>query len=198
MLLSCWDIHTAIVLGRPACIPNDAVVTIPVDAPLASRRSVTPLVPRRDDDPPTPLTCSIWGCRITDQLRRIQPLEKEGAYPRDFSRVDDIDKDMRELEDQLPSYLRRRNPDTRFDSLPQCCWLQRARATLPPLVAFNLLALHRPYVFTRPDSRSKAVAACLDMLQAQREHFDSVCEGQYRTCVRPEPPTNVGVCRLMN
>ncbi|KAJ4854713.1 fungal specific transcription factor domain-containing protein [Trichoderma breve] len=181
MLLSGWDIHTAMVLGRPAAIDDNTEPILPVDVPITANRPVTPVMPRGADDVPTPLTRAIWAYRIMKNLRQIQALEKEGSYPEDYSHVDRLDQELRQLDQSIPPYFRRHNPDKGFDSIPECYWLSGARATVPQLLSFDMMALHRPYIFTRPESRSRALEACLDMLQAQREHFESIEENQYKT-----------------
>ncbi|KAF3076266.1 hypothetical protein CFAM422_001789 [Trichoderma lentiforme] len=181
MLLSGWDIHTAMVLGRPAAIDDNTEPILPVDVPITANRPLTPVLLRSTDDVPTPLTRAIWAYRIMKNLRHIQALEKEGSYPENYSHVDRLDQELRQLDQSIPPYFRRRNPDKSFDSIPECYWLSGARATLPQLLSFDLIALHRPYIFTRLESRSRALEACLDMLQAQREHFESIEENQYKT-----------------
>ncbi|PNP45385.1 hypothetical protein THARTR1_10936 [Trichoderma harzianum] len=181
MLLYGWDIHTAMVLGRPAAIDDDIDPILPVDVSVTANRPVTPVLPRGADDVPTPLTRAIWAYRIIKNLRQIQALEKEGSCLQHFSHVDRLDQELRRLDQSIPPYFRRRNPDKSFDSIPQCYWLSGARATLPQLLSFDLMALHRPYIFTRLESRLRALEACLDMLQAQREHFESIDENQYKT-----------------
>ncbi|KAK4065903.1 transcriptional regulator family: Fungal Specific TF [Trichoderma aggressivum f. europaeum] len=181
MLLYGWDIHTAMVLGRPAAIDDNTEPILPVDVPITANRPVTPVLPRGADDVPTPLTRAIWAYRIMKNLRQIQELEKEGSCPESFSRIDSLDQELRQLDQNIPPYFRRRNPDKSFDSIPECYWLSGARATLPQLLSFGLVALHRPYIFTRLESRIHALGACLDMLQAQREHFESIEENQYKT-----------------
>ncbi|KAH7116503.1 hypothetical protein B0J13DRAFT_514426 [Dactylonectria estremocensis] len=181
MILSGWDIHTAMVLGRPPAIVDTLEPTLPIDAFITANRLAAPALPRGAHDAPTPLTRAIWAYRIMNNLRKVQALEKEGSYSNDFSHVDCLDQDMRQLDAQIPPFFCRRNPDRRFDLMSECYWISRARATLPQLLSFNLMALHRPYIFTRAASRSRVLEACLDMLQAQREHFESINENQYKT-----------------
>jgi hypothetical protein len=184
MTLVSWDLHMAIVLGRPTSIDVNAVPpTLPVDAPVPKERSKTPIVPRGEDDPPTPLTRAIWGYQSMTPLRGILDLEKEGACPKDFSKVDKLHQELLDLEANTPPYFRLENPDTRFDNLSECYWLKYVRATLPQLISFNLMALHRPYIFTRPKSRTEALQASLNMLKAQRMHFQSLQPHQYKTYV---------------
>ncbi|KAJ4392450.1 hypothetical protein N0V85_007041, partial [Neurospora sp. IMI 360204] len=156
-----WDIHCGATLGRPSTIDlttNPPILPIDVALPtttttIPTSRSPTPIIPRSEDDPPTPLTRILWAYKITLQLVSILALEKEGPCPASFSKVDSLHHHLLDLEDSIPSYFRLHNPDTRFDSLPECYWIPWARALLPQLTAFNFMALHRPYIFTRPESR---------------------------------------------
>lgn len=184
MTLVGWDIHTGVILGRPTSIALSAMPpTLPIDAPIPKDRSKTPVLPRGEDDPPTPLTRALWAYQIMAQLREVLDLEKDGPCPKDFSRVDRVHEHLLELEEQTPPYFRVENPDKRFDSLPECYWIKYIRATLPQLLYFNLMALHRPYIFTRPKSRTEALKASLSMLNAQRIHFQSLKPEHYKTWV---------------
>ncbi|KHE79619.1 hypothetical protein GE21DRAFT_1243950 [Neurospora crassa] len=181
LILVTWDIHCGATLGRPSTIDlttNPPILPIDVALPtttsMTNCRSPTPIIPRSEEnDPPTPLTRILWTYKITLQLVSILALEKEGPCPASFSKVDLLHQHLVDLENSIPSYFRLHNPDTRFDSLPQCYWIPWARALLPQLTAFNFMALHRPYIFTRPLSRRLAVErGCLAMLRAQRTHFE--------------------------
>ncbi|KAL1842299.1 hypothetical protein VTJ49DRAFT_5580 [Mycothermus thermophilus] len=230
MTLSLWDGHMACVLGRPALTPTSTCITtaasssmptssspalqssrsLPVDAvppPPPSPgnpnpRSRTPVVPRGDDDPPTPLTRWLWVARVLAPiLQEVLALEPHGPCPpREYlARVDQLDAELRSLagagERAMPASLRIRlidgpdgprmdtaDTDTRFDAHPGFRrWLPRARASLPQLVAFVRMALHRPYVFTRPASRREALRASLEMLGAERVYFGLLRPGLYKT-----------------
>ncbi|KAK0626773.1 hypothetical protein B0T14DRAFT_117976 [Immersiella caudata] len=184
MILVGWDVHTGVVLGRPiSTSAGMAQITLPIDAPVPKDRSKTPVRPRTEDDPPTPLTRALWAYHIMVPLRAIVELEKEGAWPKNFSKVDALHQQLLDLESQTPPYFRLENPDTRFDYHPDCYWLPAVRATLPQLMSFNFMALHRPYIFTRPKSRTAALRASLNMLHAQRLHFQSLKPQQYKTSV---------------
>lgn len=76
---------------------------------------------------------------------------------------------------------RKENPDTRYDDLPECFWIPLVRQQLHPLVWFNFMALHRPYVFTRAHSRKEALKASLKMLEAQRDNFANLSPRHYKT-----------------
>ncbi|KAK5636337.1 hypothetical protein RRF57_012049 [Xylaria bambusicola] len=183
LVLMGWDLHTGAVLGRPTSIDHRFISrTPPIDAILPKTpNKQTPLVPRTDDDPPTPLTRMIWSWQVMQTLREIQDLEKEGPFPKDFSKVEKIHAEILEVKSRTPPPFRSENPDTRFDQLPDCWWLPYVRAQLPQLHAFNILALHRPYVFTRAASRNAALKASLEMLESQRQQFAALTTTQHRT-----------------
>jgi len=182
VILMAWDLHTGAVLGRPTSIDHRLITrTFPVDAIIPKAAKRVPLVPRTDDDPPTPLTRTLWSWQIMKLLREIQDLEKEGPFPKDFSKVEKIHAEILDTKSRTPAPFREDNPDTRFDKLPECWWLPYARAQLPQLHAFNILALHRPYVFTRTASRHAALEASLEMLESQRQQFAALEPAQHRT-----------------
>ncbi|KAI1124186.1 hypothetical protein F5Y10DRAFT_37258 [Nemania abortiva] len=182
LILMGWDLHTGAVLGRPTSIDHRLINrSFPIDAIIPKNGKRVPLVPRTDDDPPTPLTRGIWSWQVMKTLREIQNLEKEGPFPKDFSKVEKIHAEILEIKSRTPPPFRSENPDTRFDHLPECWWLPYARAQLPQLHAFNILALHRPYVFTRPASRNAALQASLEMLESQRQQFAVLDTAQHRT-----------------
>ncbi|KAI0878574.1 hypothetical protein GGS24DRAFT_398362 [Hypoxylon argillaceum] len=182
LILMGWDLHTGAVLGRPTSIDHRLINrTSPIDAIIPKNGKRVPLVPRTDDDPPTPLTRAIWSWEVMKALRDIQDLEKEGPFPKDFSKVEKIHAKILEVKARTPPPFRSENPDSRFDHLPECWWLPYARAQLPQLHAFNILALHRPYVFTRAASRNAALQASLEMLESQRLQFAALNTAQHRT-----------------
>ncbi|KAM7199551.1 hypothetical protein V8F33_004362 [Rhypophila sp. PSN 637] len=187
-----WDLHAAVVLGRPTTIDlsQEQQLTLPIDAkmnilatssPSSSSSLPNPLVPRTESDPPTPLTRLIFAIALGTQLRTIYTLEKTlGPNPHSFNALDSLHAEFLSLESQTPPWLRLENPDTKFDSLPECYWIPYARAQMPQMLAFNIMALHRPYIFTRPKSRTEALKASLGMLQAQRYHFSTLRPEHYK------------------
>ncbi|TLS27119.1 hypothetical protein PpBr36_04386 [Pyricularia pennisetigena] len=179
-ILFMWDAHTAAVLGRPTSVGEDVQLPLPVDCLLPRDRSSTPVQPRSADDPPTPLTRMLWALRAIKHLRQILKLEAKGTNPRNFAYVDKLHQDLERLEDEIPPQFRLENPDTSFDDHPDCRWLRSQRTLLPQMSAFNFIVLHRQYVFTRTQSRTEALKACLKMLGAQQIQFAAMKPEQYR------------------
>ncbi|KAI1476603.1 hypothetical protein K445DRAFT_317114 [Daldinia sp. EC12] len=182
MILLGWDLHTGAVLGRPTSVDYRLMTrSLPIDSIIPKDTRKSPIILRGENDPPTPLTRAIWSWEVMRPLRDILDLEKEGPFPKDFSRVEKIHQELLELYTRTPPPFRMENPDTRFDNLPECWWLPFVRPTLPQLISFNIMALHRPYVFTRPNSRYEALKASLDMLEAQKIYFALLKPQQHKT-----------------
>lgn len=182
MTLLTWDLHTGAVLGRPTSIDFRQINrSLPIDVVLPNEKKKMPLVPRSEDDPPTPLTRAIWGFEMMRPLREILDLEKEGPFPKDFSKVDKLHQKLLDIQASTPAPFRLENPDTRFDDQAECWWLPLVRPNLPQLMSFNFMALHRPYIFTRSVSRHEALKASLGMLEAQRIYFSVMKPHQFKT-----------------
>ncbi|KAF0331089.1 fungal specific transcription factor domain-containing protein [Colletotrichum asianum] len=182
MVLMTWDIHCALVLGRPGSIDWRILPpSLPIDTPLPKDRRKTPIAPRDDEkDPPTPLTRGIWAFKLVGPMREILELEHDGPCPKDYSKVDRVHQMCMELDETTPAYFRLENPDRRWDDEPSCYWLQSARFYLPQMNLFNLMALHRPYIFNRPKSRTEALKASIEMLHRQMLTFQGLDAGSWR------------------
>jgi hypothetical protein len=181
MTLTGWDIHMAIILGRPTTIDSrDAATILPIDAPSPKNRRAVAPSPRTEDDPPTPLTTYIWSAKISTTLWDIYNLERDDPNQRHIPGVERIHKMIAEAALSCPPFLRVENPDTRFDSHPDCYWLPYFRRKIQTDLAFAYMALHRPYIFTKASSRTAAVSAALDILRAQRKFFSSLDEKDYK------------------
>ncbi|RYP14030.1 hypothetical protein DL765_006633 [Monosporascus sp. GIB2] len=182
MTLLGWDLHTGAVLGRPTSVDFRLLNrSLPIDVVMPNDSKKMPLVPRVEGDPPTPLTRAIWAFEMMRPLRDILDLEKEGPFPKDFSKVDKLHQHLLEIQANTPAPFRQENPDTRFDNLPECWWLPLVRPSLPQIAAFNFMALHRPYIFTRAASRREALRASVAMLDSQRSYFSVLRPHQFKT-----------------
>ncbi|KAI1388492.1 uncharacterized protein F4822DRAFT_402984 [Hypoxylon trugodes] len=182
MTLLGWDVHTGAVLGRPTSVDYRLLNrSLPVDSIIPKDRRKSPIVQRGENDPPTPLTRALWSWELLRPLRDILDLEKEGPFPKDFSKVEKIHQELLDQQARTPPPFRMENPDTRFDDQPECWWLPYVRPTLPQITNFNIMALHRPYVFTRHTSRHEALKASLGMLDAQRVYFALLKPQQHKT-----------------
>ncbi|KAM0247872.1 hypothetical protein ACHAQJ_009688 [Trichoderma viride] len=178
MLLGTWDIHMCLILGRPGSMNwRHGFPTLPIDARLTlnSDRSKTPVIPREEGvDPPTSLTRNISLYKTMLPLRDIQDLEPDGPCPRDFSKVLKVQQDIMDIHDSTPAVFRLENPDRQWDHVPELHWLHQARCLSEQMYYFTLVALHRPYIFHREDSRGEVIKGCLGMLDMQKLMFEGL------------------------
>ncbi|KIM96460.1 hypothetical protein OIDMADRAFT_105997 [Oidiodendron maius Zn] len=180
-VLTLWDIHMAIILGRPSTVDaRYSALIMPIDTPFPRNRRAAAPSPRTSDDPPTPLTALIWSLQMSANLWEIYNLEKEGLIQDHIPRVERMEKQIHEVAKNCPPYFRSDNPDTSFDSHPACAWLIGFRPKIRTEIAFAIMALHRPYIFTKASSRTAALKASLEILQAQRELFSLLHVTHYR------------------
>lgn len=181
LILSLWDIHMGIVLGRPTSIDTrDGRPAFPIDAPIPKNRREEAPVPRTESDPPSPLTMLLWTAEIGAPLWDIFNLEKEDPHQNNFSKVEKMHTLINKITLHCPPFFRAKNPDTIFDSLEQCHWLPRARAYFQGSSAFTIMALHRPYIFTNSVSRTSALRAALGVLLSQRSLFNLLSSKHYK------------------
>lgn len=182
MILSLWDIRMSLGLGRPTTINiEDAKPPFPIDAPIPKdRHSILP-EPRGPTEPPTALTMLLWNAELAAPLWDIAQLEREGTQLQDYSRIETMHKLLNHVNDHCPAFFRGQAPDTTFDSHPDCGWLPKARVAFQSLSAFNIMALHRPYIFTQPASRTAALRSALEILRSQRTYFELIGIAEYRT-----------------
>ncbi|KAM0187813.1 hypothetical protein ACHAPA_010372 [Fusarium lateritium] len=181
ILLAIWDLNCAMILGRPGTVDwNQALPTPPVDAPIPENRNKTPVVPRGEDDHPTPITRLLWNCKLCGPLRAIQNLEVGGAYPMDPAKIDEIHQSILDLDKNIPPSFRMNNPDTRWDRLPETHWYLANRFYFASLHEFSKMALHRPFVFNRLESRVEAIPASLKTLEIQKMTFEGLPPDSWR------------------
>ncbi|OQE22957.1 hypothetical protein PENSTE_c009G07162 [Penicillium steckii] len=171
VVLHIWDIHMAVVLGRP--IATD----IQIDEYAGTIEDETK---RRDlfshwkteIDPPRPFDIIVAGYNVAYRyFKIIHQIEANGAKQEDYITVENIHAAIQENLKLLPSWCLLENPNTTFDQLPGCQWLPIARDGLWSLVNLVILALHRPFIFSVGNSRTEALKAGKSILMAQEKIF---------------------------
>ncbi|KAM0347925.1 hypothetical protein ACHAPU_004424 [Fusarium lateritium] len=181
LLLATWDLNCAMILGRPGTVDwNQTLPTPPVDAPIPENRNKTPVAPRGEDDYPTPITRILWNLELCGPLRAIQNLEIGGSYPMDPIKIDEIHQSILDLDKGIPPSFRMDNPDTRWDHLPETHWYSANRFYFASLHGFSKMALHRPFIFNRIESRVEAIHASLKTLEVQKMTFEGLPPDSWR------------------
>lgn len=175
------DINCALILGRPGTVDwNQVLPTPPIDAPIPTCRSKTPVVPRGETERPTPVTRILWNVQLSKPLQAIRNLENDIPGPKDFAKVDKLHQSILDLHDKIPSAFRLDEPDTQWDDEPDMHWLQACRFYFAQLHQFGLMALHRSYVFHQKGSRAEAIQASLRMLEIQKMTYQGLPPDTWR------------------
>jgi hypothetical protein len=172
VVLHIWDVHMAVVLGRP--IATDIQIdhfarTIEDD----ERRRELFSHWQTETDPPRPFDIILAGYNVAYRyFKDIHQIEHNGANSQDYPIVEHIHATIKKKLELLPSWCRLKDPDAKFDRLCGCQWLPVARDGLSSLIHFVILALHRPFIFSVADSRTKALNAGISILRAQERLFE--------------------------
>ncbi|KAF9770377.1 hypothetical protein IL306_012110 [Fusarium sp. DS 682] len=181
ILLAIWDLNCAMILGRPGTVDwNQTLPTPPVDAPIPQNRNKTPVIPRGENDYPTPITRLLWNYELCGPLRAIQNLEVGGSYPMDPAKIVRIHQSILDLDAKMPASFRMENPDMRWDHLPETHWYSANRYYFASLHEFSKMALHRPFIFNRLESRVEAIHASLKTLEIQKMTFEGLPPDSWR------------------
>lgn len=159
---------------------------MPIDAPIPKDRRRTPISPRDEEtDPPTPITRQLIAFKLISLLAQVVELEQDGPCPKNYDKVDRVHEQALRIAEGIPACLRLPNPDMRWDDHPDCWWLPGCRSYLLQLYHFNFIALHRPYVFHRRESRLVALRESIDSLHNQMKAFQDMEPTSWRKYVSP-------------
>ena len=171
-----------IFLGRPGTInKHHGFPTPPVDIVVPKDRAREPVVLRNEwRDPPTPITGLLWLSQLLQPLFEIQDLEREGPHPKDPLKVENIHRQITNLEATTPAIFWTHGSESMWDDREDMQWLQLLRWHYASQQAFNRMALHRPYVFHRKQSRDEALKASLDVLDCGKQMFAGLPQDHWR------------------
>ncbi|KAE9986014.1 hypothetical protein EG328_006565 [Venturia inaequalis] len=171
MNLVCWDNMMAIPLGRPMFIDLKlCTITAPEDCATPIDRSSRIPVPRTEGEKPTVLSERLYRVQMTSRYRDIRALEIEGPIPKDPEKVKELHHCAKRFKKSLPPFFRASNPDTRWDL--DNPFVPPQREMLSYLCDSFILALHRPYIFTREESQRQVYDSSLAVLDSQARLFD--------------------------
>ncbi|KAJ5266923.1 transcriptional regulator family: Fungal Specific TF [Penicillium angulare] len=171
-ILHIWDVHMAVVLGRPIATDLQIDQFASTIQDKGSRQEIFSHW-QTEIDPPRPFDIILAGYNVAYRyFKDIHQIENNGAHTQDYSVVEHIHSAIKKNLESLPSWCRLENPDTKFDRLHGCQWLPAAREGLSSLIHLVLLTLHRPFIFFVANSRTEALKAGISILRAQERLFE--------------------------
>ncbi|CAI7620702.1 unnamed protein product [Penicillium pancosmium] len=174
VVLHIWDVHMAVVLGRP--IATDFQIDH-FARTIENEKTRQNLFAhwQSETDPPRPFDIILAGYNVAYRyFKDIHQLENNSAHSKDYSVVEDLSTAIKENLELLPSWCRLEYPDKKFDRSLGCQWLPVARDGLSSLIHFVILALHRPFIFSVAKSRVEALKAGISILRAQERLFEQL------------------------
>ncbi|KAM0263351.1 hypothetical protein ACHAQJ_001207 [Trichoderma viride] len=174
-----WDSEMSMVLGKPMNIDiRDCWMYPPIDAHIPRNRKTTVPFPRAESDKPTPFTQRLIEYRLQIHLPEIRELAAAGPYPREYATVRRLHQEAVDYINKLTAIYRFEDPNTSFDA--ECPWLVPQRQYLCSITWFFILALHKPYLFSIPDSRTEVLKAGINVLKAQQRNFQGLKVQHYK------------------
>ncbi|KAJ5988173.1 transcriptional regulator family: Fungal Specific TF [Penicillium waksmanii] len=174
VVLHIWDVHMAVVLGRPIATDFQIDHFARTIGDEETRQNLFSHW-QSETDPPRPFDIILAGYNVAYRyFKDIHQLENNGANSKDYSVVENISAAIKENLELLPSWCHLEHPDTKFDQLLGCQWLPVARDGLSSLIHFVILALHRPFIFSVANSRTEALKAGISILRAQERLFEQL------------------------
>ncbi|KAF1991251.1 hypothetical protein K402DRAFT_369206 [Aulographum hederae CBS 113979] len=161
-----WDSKMALHLGRPMFIDLEAcTVTAPTDCEIPTDRHMRLPTARLPTDKPLPTTERIIRSIMSRRYCEIRELEMQGPIPRNPEKVRELHAFALEFRATLPDFYQASNPNMRWDV--ECPYVVVHRELLCFMVDAFLMALHRPYVFTREKSQREVYERALAILDSQ-------------------------------
>jgi hypothetical protein len=162
----------SMLLGRPTLI-NDrhCTVTPPLDCNIPTDMR-SPPIPRGPLDPPTQSTHRLLDYQLAHIVNEIDDLQLESSKTMsyDLAGVERLQAKIHSLTECYPPSLALTDRDTAHDTTNP---FLSAQAALLKCITYSLVvALHRPFVFTRQKSRIEIVKAGILMLESQQRLSD--------------------------
>lgn len=162
--------YMAIPLGQPFFINSkECTVTPPTECDIPTDRLKRVPVGRSESEKPSIVTERVLRLQISLRFHEIRELEVDGPIPKDAEKVKDLHYFALNWKKSLPKFFQTSNPDTRWDEeLP---YVPTQREMLSYLFDSFLMALHRPYIFTREQSQRQVYESSLAILDSQDRLF---------------------------
>lgn len=168
LVLHLWDSHMAVVLDRPMCTELDSKLVPFADSGPNEIGTVSETMAA------TPFNMILCGYHAA--YRYLQDIHR-------LSRMTEHkDNTVDAIHVEITANLSRVPVWAKLNSQTQDCdnpWLPAARETLHTEVHFTILALHRPFIFQRSQSRAHAFIAAAEILESQKRLFEFTEPKQY-------------------
>lgn len=170
------------ILGRPRAIhPDDCDVEEPTECNIPQDPSTC--VPGTQEasvgrDEPNTVSNNLFLYRLSKVWHTVKALKADRPYPQDYSIVQQLHDRVNRIMDWLPPTLRHELPNLSWDD--QYPYLCQQREDILTKANLMLMALHRPHIKYRAESRRSALQAAIVILDSQHRSFTMAMPHQYK------------------
>ncbi|OAG42587.1 hypothetical protein AYO21_03172 [Fonsecaea monophora] len=182
MNLCTWDALTAMILGRPRAIhPDDCDVEEPIECNIPpDPSSCVPGSPEviGGRDRPNTVSSNLFLYRLSNVWHAAKGQKADRPWSIDYSVVQQLHDQVHLIMGRLPLTLRYENPDLSWDD--QYPYLRYQREDILTKANLMLVALHRPHIKYRAESRRAALQASIVILDSQHRSFIMARPHQYK------------------
>ncbi|KAB8238699.1 uncharacterized protein BDW43DRAFT_262437 [Aspergillus alliaceus] len=176
-----WDSLMAMILGRPRTIhSDDCDMKPPIDCNIPKDPSKTvPMTvqPGEPQNGPTTVSASLFRYALAGKYHEMRALKADRPHPKDHAIIQNLHGQVKSLLENVPPYLRFKNPDTFWDA--EYPFLPQLREEVYMTGNLFLMSLHRPHVLANAESRKAALEASLATLESQQRFFGQTSEHLY-------------------
>lgn len=172
----------AMILGRPRAInADDCDAKPPIDCNIPRDPSKTvpmTIQPGESHNGPTTVSASLFRYALAKKVHEMRALKADKPHPKDYSVVRTLHDQVISLMDNVPPFLRPKNPDTSWDS--EYPYLPQQREEILIMANLFLMTLHRPHILANSESRKAALQAALATLESQQRFFGQISKHHYK------------------
>ncbi|KAF7944371.1 hypothetical protein EAE96_010768 [Botrytis aclada] len=177
-----WDSHMSVMLGRPRSInASDCTIKPPLDCsfPIDPSKTIpTPANLQDPQSPPSTYSAHLFQYSLAQMIHELLAAGAHRPHIKDYSFITNLHNKIVSMVDALPPTLRQENPDKSWDMKEPR--LPRQRLAISNSAHSFIMALHRPHAPIHPTSRTAAIKAGLDCLDAQDQFLKAIKPHQYR------------------
>ncbi|OGM45642.1 hypothetical protein ABOM_006227 [Aspergillus bombycis] len=176
-----WDSLMAMILGRPRMIhPDDCDVKLPIDCNIPKDPSKTVPMTVQSGEPsdgPTTVSAGLFRYALACKFHELRALKADRPHVKDHTIIKGLHEQVISLLENVPPYLRFKNPDPSWDG--DYPFLPQLREEVFMTANLFLMTLHRPHILANAESRKAALEATLATLESQQRFFGQTSEHHY-------------------
>lgn len=174
-----WDAAMAMILGRPRTINmDDCNFKPPTDCIYPENPLNTVPLPIQPGEKPSAFSERLIEYQLSLRIHEMRRLRTEHRHPKDYAVIQKLHVEALSLLDAAPPFLQTSNPDTSWDV--QCPYLPAQREQVAIVVNAYLVALHRPHVIDRVESRNAVWNATSVVLESLQRMFETSTVHAYK------------------